>query len=234
MLRLFNIFTCVLIFGGLAVCGNVKAETNTQNIAATKLPSTTMPTKITRPMKSIELKSLEATHGPLTLKITGRVQPNDGLTDLRLTIRLRNSSAAAVALMNGGTTQEPKRGVFFVEADDAGVVTLTQKAYALPNPAPTVPVIPAATVLAPSASTETVWQATLETVGLQKPYMGFPNAGAAAPMPRPISKIRVCIAYKNFSEGAFESIKGHKGFFMPIGAIEKEQSMICSPIIDLP
>jgi hypothetical protein len=234
MLRLFPIFTFITAFTGIVLCGNVKAETNSKDIAATKPPSTTTPTKTNRPMKSITLKPTEATHGPLTLKITGAVEPNDGLTDLRLTIRLRNNSAAAVALMNGGTTQEPKRGVFFVEADEAGVVTLVQKAYALPDPTPTVPVIPAATVLAPASSVESVWQATLETVGLQKPYMGFPNAGATPPMPRLISKMRVCIAYKNFSEGAFESIKGHKGFFMPIGAIEKEQSMICSPLIDLP
>jgi hypothetical protein len=185
-------------------------------------------------MNTQELKPVEAIHGPLSISVSGHVQPNDGLSDLKLVIRLHNNGATPVALLNGGTTQQPRRGVFFVEADADGVVTLSQKAYPLPDPAPTIPVIPAATVLASKASMETMWQATLETVGLNRPYMGFPGGGSSNAIPRPIKKIRVCIAYKLFDEKSFEAIKGHQGFFMPIGTIDREQSFACSPVILLP
>jgi hypothetical protein len=184
------------------------------------------------PMKSIELKAVQTAHGPLALTVSGATHPNDGLTDLALVIRLQNKGATPVALLNGGTTHDPKRGVFFVEADGDGVVTLVQKAYPLPDPTPTVPAIPAATVLAPGESVETRWRATLEALGLNRPYMGFPNAGAPYSMPRPVKKIRVCVAYKAFDAKAFEAIKGHQGFFMPIGAaIDREQMLVCSPVI---
>jgi hypothetical protein len=207
------------------------ADSNIREQSATPLQP--HKTKSIKPVKSIELKSVEETSGPLSIKVSGALQPNDGLTDLKLTIRLRNNGAIPLALMNGGTTREPQRGMFFVEADGEGVVTLMQKAYPLPDPNPAVPITTAATVLAADASVSTTWQATLEAVTQNRPYMGFPNSGAPHPMPKPISKIRVCVAYKNFDANAFEVIKGHKGFFMPIGAIVDEQKMVCSPILVL-
>ncbi len=203
-------------------------STANEESAATK---PTNKTKSTKPVKSIVLKPVEETTGPLSIKVSGALQPSDGLTDLKLTIRLRNSGTTPLALMNGGTTREPQRGLFFVEADGEGVVTLVQKAYPLPDPNPTVPITTAATVLAAGASVSTTWQATLETITQNRPYMGFPGSGAPHPMPKPIAKIRVCVAYKNFDANAFEAIKGHKGFFMPIGPIADEQKTICSPVI---
>ena len=192
-------------------------------------------TKSTRHMNSIEpvsiFKSVEETSGPLSIKVSGALQPNDGLTDLKLTIRLRNHGTTPLALMNGGTTRQPERGRFFVEADSEGVVTLVQKAYPLPDPNPAVPIVTAATMLAAGASVSTTWQATLETVTQNRPYMGFLNNAAPHPMPKPITKIRVCVAYKSFGANAFEAIKGHKGFFVPIGAIADEQTIICSPVM---
>jgi hypothetical protein len=218
----------------LTSCERTNANPNSTAQPIAKEPLVNKQSKSTTHMKTTELKAVEATHGPLLLSVSGTVQPNDGLTDLKLVIRLRNDGASPVALMNGGTTRQPGRGVFFVEADAGGVVTLSQKAYPLPDPAPTVPVIPAATVLASKASVDTVWQATLETVALNRPYMGFPGGAPANTMPRPIKKIRVCVAYKLFDEKLFEAIKGHSGFFMPIGAIDQEQSVVCSRVIVLP
>ena len=206
-----------------------RADSNIREESATTLQPNK--TKSTKPVKSIVLKPVEETSGPLSIKVSGVLQPNDGLTDLKLTIRLRNNGATPLALMNGGNTREPQRGLFFVEADSEGVVTLMQKAYPLPDPNPTVPIVAAATMLAAGASVSTTWQATLETVTQNRPYMGFPNSGAPHPMPKAIAKIRVCVAYKNFDANAFEAIKGHKGFFLPIGAIANEQKMICSPIV---
>jgi hypothetical protein len=218
----------------LMSCERTNANANSTSQPAAKEPLANQQGKSTTHMKTTELKTVEATHGPLSLSVSGTAQPNDGLTDLKLLIRLRNDGASPVALMNGGTTRQPGRGVFFVEADADGVVTLSQKAYPLPDPAPTVPVIPAATVLASKASVDTAWQATLETVALNRPYMGFPGGASTSVLPRPIKKIRVCVAYKLFNEKAFEAIKGHSGFFMPIGAIDREQSLVCSRVIELP
>jgi hypothetical protein len=205
------------------------ADSNVREESAVKKPSNK--TKSIKPVKSIELQSVEETSGPLSIKVSGALQSNDGLTDLKLTIRLRNSGTTPFALMNGGTTREPQRGIFFVEADGEGVVTLVQKAYPLPDPNPTVPIVTAATMLAAGASASTTWQATLETITQNRPYMGFPGSGAPHLMPKPILKIRVCVAYKNFDANSFEAIKGHKGFFMPIGAIAGEQKILCSPVI---
>jgi hypothetical protein len=222
----------------LMSCERTNANANSAAQPAAKEPLANRQGKSTTHMKTTELKTVDATHGPLSLSVAGSVQPNDGLTDLKLVIRLRNDGASPVALMNGGTTRQPGRGVFFVEADSDGVVTLSQKAYPLPDPAPTVPMIPAATVLASKASVDTTWQSTLETVALNRPYMGFPGGGSTnastSVLPRPIKKIRVCVAYKLFDEKAFEAIKGHNGFFMPIGAIDREQSVVCSRVIELP
>jgi hypothetical protein len=222
----------------LASCERTNANANSTAQPAVKEPLANQQGKSTTPMKTTELKTVEATHGPLSLSVSGAVQPNDGLTDLKLVIRLRNDGTGPVALMNGGTTRQPRRGVFFVEADSDGVVTLSQKAYPLPDPAPTVPVIPAATVLTAKASVDTTWQATLETVALNRPYMGFPGAASTnasmGALPRPIKKIRVCVAYKLFNEKSFEAIKGHSGFFMQIGTIDHDQSVICSRVIELP
>ena len=225
----------LIIFSLLAVAiqtigfSEAHANSNVREESATTLQPNK--TKSTKPVKSIVLKPVEETIGPLSIKVSGVLQPNDGLTDLKLTIRLRNNSATPLALMNGGTTRAPERGIFFVEADGEGVETLLQKAYPLPDPNPTVPIVTAATVLAAGASVSTNWQATLETITQNRPYMSFPNSGAPHPMPKPISKIRVCVAYKNFDANSFEAIKGHKGFFMPIGAIADEQKMVCSPVI---
>jgi hypothetical protein len=227
----------LIIFALLAVVvqaagfNAVRANSNTIEESAATKPSNK--TKLIKPVKSIILKPVEETSGPLSIKVSGSVQPNDGLTDLELTIRLRNNGTTPLALMNGGTTREPQRGMFFVEADGEGVVTLVQKAYPLPDPNPTVPIVTAATMLAAGASVSTTWQATLETITQNRPYMGFPNSGAPHPMPKPITKIRVCVAYKNFDANAFEAIKGHKGFFMPIGAIADEQKILCSPVITI-
>lgn len=213
---------------------NALAEIAACDAAVGKTAQKTSPqkqTKPAKPMKTIELDSVQETNGPLSIKVTGALQPNDGLTDLKLTIRLHNNGATPLALLNGGTTRAPERGVFYVEVGSDEVVTLIQKAYPLPDPNPTVPVITAATLLAAGASVSTTWQATLEAVTQNRPYMGFPGNGAPHPMPKPISKIRVCVAYKNFGASAFEAIKGHKGFFMPIGAIADEQKMVCSPVI---
>lgn len=236
MYRFIIIFSFVSAALLLISCDQTTANptANTTAKSSTNAPSVTKQPKPATSMKTQELKPVEATLGPLSISVSGTVQPNDGLTDLKLVIRLHNNGAAPLALMNGGTTRQPGRGMFFVEADADGLVTLSQKAYPLPDPAPTVPVIPAATVLASKASTDTTWQATLETVALNRPYMGFPGGAAATAMPKPIKKIRVCIAYKPFDEKSFEQIKGHKGFLMPIGAIDREQSLVCSPVITLP
>jgi hypothetical protein len=235
MCRLRIIFSFVSAALLLSSCDQTTANptANTTAKSSTNAPSVTKQPKPATSMKTQELKPVEATLGPLSITVSGNVQPIDGLTDLKLVISLHNNGAAPVALMNGGTTRQPGRGMFFVEADAEGLVTLSQKAYPLPDPAPTVPVIPAATVLASKASTDTTWQATLETVTLNRPYTGFPG-GSGNAMPRPIKKIRVCIAYKPFDEKSFEQIKGHKGFLMPIGAIDREQSLVCSPVITLP
>jgi hypothetical protein len=226
MLRTQLIFVLLSALAQIAACdwafGNAAQHSSAQKQS-----------KPTRPMKTIELKSVEEISGPLSIKVSGALQPNDGLTDLKLTIRLRNNSTTPLALMNGGTTREPQRGMFFVEADGEGVVTLMQKAYPLPDPNPTVPIVTAATMLAAGASVSTTWQATLETITQNRPYMGFPGNGAPHPMPKPISKIRVCVAYKNFDANAFEAIKGHKGFFMPMGAVADEQKMVCSPVVTI-
>jgi hypothetical protein len=219
----FSVTACDKISSRASIDANPTANVS---IAATQRQSS-------RLMNPIVVKPVETTQGPLSLSVKGELQPNDGLTDLKLVIRLRNNGTVPLALMNGGTTQAPARHVFFVEADGEGVVSLVQKAYALPDPTPTVPVIPAATVLAALASAETTWQATLETVTLNRPYLGFPGGGSAHAMPRPITKIRVCVAYKLFSEKSFAAIKGHKGFFSPIGTIDQEQTLICSPVIEL-
>ena len=228
-------FSHAIIFALLAVviqaAGFNMAHANStanEESATTLQPNKTKSTKL---VKSVILKPVEETSVPLSIKVSGALQPNDGLTDLKLTIRLRNNSATPLALMNGGTTREPERGIFFVEADGEGVVTLAQKAYPLPDPNPTVPMVTAATVLAAGASVSTTWQATLETITQNRPYMGFPGSGAPHPMPKPIAKIRVCVAYRNFNANDFEAIKGHKGFFMPIGAITDEQKILCSPIV---
>jgi hypothetical protein len=205
------------------------ADSNVREESAATKPSNK--TKSIKPVKSIVLKPVEETSGPLSIKVSGVLQPNDGLTDLKLTIRLRNNGTTPLALMNGGTTREPQRGIFFVEADGEGVVTLVQKAYPLPDPNPTMPIVTAATMLAAGAAVSTTWQATLETITQNRPYMGFPGSGAPHSMPKPISKIRVCVAYKPFDTNAFEAIKGRKGFFMPIGAIADEQKILCSPVI---
>jgi hypothetical protein len=207
-----------------------RAHSNIREESAATKPSNK--TKSIKLVKSIVLKPVEETSGPLSIKVSGVQQPNDGLTDLKLTIRLLNNGTTPLALMNGGTTREPHRGLFFVEADSEGVVTLVQKAYSLPDPNPTVPIVAAATMLAAGASVSTTWQATLETITQNRPHMGFPNSGAPHPMPKPISKIRVCVAYKDFDANSFEAIKGHKGFFMPIGAIADEQKILCSPVIE--
>jgi hypothetical protein len=231
MRRTLIIFAMLAVVIQAAGFNMVHADSNVREESAATTP--TNKTKSIKPVKSIVLKPVEETSGPLSIKVSGVLQPNDGLTDLKLTIRLRNNSTTPLALMNGGTTREPQRGLFFVEADGAGVVTLVQKAYPLPDPNPTVPITTAATMLAAGASVSTTWQATLEAVTQNRPYMGFANIGAPHPMPKPISKIRVCMAYKNFDANAFEAIKKHKGFFMPIGAIADEQKMVCSPILVL-
>lgn len=215
----------------LASCDVTQANADAKSAA--KKTATPKEIKPTTSMTATDLKAVETSQGPLVLTVSGAVRPDDGLTDLHLVIRLRNNGGAPLALLNGGTTQQPRRGVFFVEADSAGVVTLAQKAYALPDPAPTVPITPAATVLAAAGTSETTWQATLETLALNRPYMGFPGGASANAMPRPITKIRVCIAYKLFDEKSFAAIKGQQGFFMPIGAIDQEQSIICSPVMTL-
>jgi hypothetical protein len=231
MRRTLIIFTLLAVAIQATGFNMAHAHSNTREESATTLQPNK--TKSTKPVKSIALKPVEETSGLLSIKVSGVLQPNDGLTDLKLTIRLRNNGPTPLALMNGGTTREPQRGLFFVEADGDGIVTLMQKAYPLPDPNPTVPIVTAATTLAASASASTTWQATLETVTQNRPYMGFPGNGAPHPMPKPISKIRVCIAYKNFDENSFEAIKGHKGFFMPIGAIVDAQKLLCSPVLKL-
>jgi hypothetical protein len=225
------IFALVAVVIQAAGFNTARANSNTNDESAVKKPSNK--TKSIKPMKSIELQSVEETSGPLSIKVSGALQSNDGLTDLKLTIRLRNSGTTLLALMNGGTTREPQRGLFFVEADGEGVVTLAQKAYPLPDPNPTVPIVTAATMLAAGASASTTWQATLETITQNRPYMGFPGSGAPHLMPKPILKIRVCVAHKNFDANSFEAIKGRKGFFMPIGAIVDEQKILCSPVMTL-
>jgi hypothetical protein len=223
MRRTLIIFALLAVVIQAAGFNMAHAYSNTHQQSAATKPGT--------PVKSVALKPVENTSGSLSIKVSGALQPNDGLTDLKLTIRLRNNSATPLALMNGGTTREPERGIFFVEADSEGVVTLVQKAYPLPDPNPTVPIVTAATMLAAGASVSTTWQATLETITQNRPYMGFPGSAAPHPMPKPIAKIRVCVAYQNFDANAFEAIKGHKGFFMPIGAIADEQKLVCSPVI---
>ncbi len=184
--------------------------------------------------KMTELNAVSASNGPITISVSGHIEPNDGLRDLVLLIRLHNKGAEKVAMLDGGTTIKPMRGAYFIEADEQGVVTLVQKAYPLPDPSPTIPITPAATLLAPNQSSEVKWRATMEAIGLNQPYMGHPGASQKYSIPVPITHIRVCVAYKKFDSSAFEPIKARKGFYMPIGAIDQQQSMVCSPTLELP
>jgi hypothetical protein len=181
------------------------------------------------------LRAVEASAQGLVINVSGMLEPNDGLTDLALKIRLTNKGTQPLVVLNGGSARAPNKGAFFVDADVQGVVILSQKAYSLPDPAPTVPFTQAATVLKPGASDEIAWGVTLEVARMSHPYMSMrvPQPGMANALPRPIRKIRVCTAYLPYDKQSLEPIKGHKGFFIPIVDVVREQSLLCSPVLEL-
>lgn len=186
-------------------------------------------------MNTRTLRAVEASAQGLVINVSGIVEPNDGLSDLSLKIRLTNKGTQPLTVLNGGATDAPRRGSFFVDANVEGVVILVQKAYPLPDPTPTIPFTPVATVLKPGASDEITWRVTLELATMSHPYMSMrvPEPGMANALPRPIRKIRVCTAYLPYDKQSLEPIKGHKGFFIPIVDAVREQSLLCSPVLEL-